>query len=113
MTIITKGMGAIIKGLTSRGTPYKRAKLDAIRGEGKRRKKLLDKGYVEIQRTNPKHGTKYTDYVQSTDFDYRMKPGFPGNKKQGVLFTQKFNKPKTKKQLTLPGLGRLSGAKKK
>ena len=113
MTIITKGMGAIIKGLTSRGTPYKTDKIQAIHGEGKRRKKYLDKGYVEIQRTSPKHGTKYTDYVQSKDFDYRMKPGFPGNKKQGVLFTQKFHKPKTKKQLTLPGLGRLSGAKKK
>ena len=25
-----------------------------------------------------------------------MRPGFPGNKKQGVLFTQKFYKPKTK-----------------
>ena len=84
-------MGAIIKGLTSRGTPYKTDKIQAIHGEGKRRKKYLDKGYVEIQRTSPKHGTKYTDYVQSKDFDYRMKPGFPGNKKQGVLFTQKFH----------------------
>jgi len=91
MTIITKGMGAIIK-------KYART-VSSLKKSGKTFK-IKDETIDKKGRVR-----KNTRYVSGPVKDFTYKPKMPRKRGQGKLFGEKFEKAKKDpKQLVLPGL---------
>ena len=124
MTIITKGMGAIIKGGRKKLSVSQKAKASAAKDKaiskivsGKR--KLYRKKFGKeptFKMKNPLTGKTRRDVVlvkgPVTGFNVDPKMPKAGKKGQGKLFTETRKKPKEFKQLELP-LKRTFGPRKK